>query len=327
MRPHHLALRGLAHYWRTNLAVVLGVATAVAVLTGALVVGESVRASLRGLVTDRLGRTDHAVVASIFFREALSDDLARAPSVSARFSAVAPLLVAQGFVTAQETGRRVGNVAVYGVDDRFWRFHQMAGVSGPADRDAYLSPALAADLAAGEGATLLVRLQRPSAIPIESLHARKDDLGRTVRVSVNRVLPRLDGGRVLAAAAAGQTCAPCSCRWPACSAISRSRAASTRSSRRWRGTPRESRIVPARCVPCRRLCASARRSKTLAMRVRPLRGPSCRRHRIVRGPAGRSARKPPCARRLPRPRRRRSRCSRTWPTRCGSRAARCPTRS
>ena len=189
MRPHHLALRGLAHYWRTNLAVVLGVATAVAVLTGALVVGESVRASLRGLVTDRLGRTDHAVVASIFFREALSDDLARAPSVSATFSAVAPLLVAQGFVTAQDTGRRVGNVAVYGVDDRFWRFHQMDGVSGPADRDAYLSPALAADLAAGEGATLLVRLQRPSAIPIESLHARKDDLGRTVRVSVKRVLP------------------------------------------------------------------------------------------------------------------------------------------
>ena len=64
MRPHHLALRGLAHYWRTNLAVVLGVATAVAVLAGALVVGDSVRASLRGLVTDRLGRTDHAVVSA-----------------------------------------------------------------------------------------------------------------------------------------------------------------------------------------------------------------------------------------------------------------------
>ena len=188
MRPHHLALRGLAHYWRTNLAVVLGVATAVAVLTGALVVGESVRASLRGLATDRLGRTDHAVVASIFFREGLSDDLARDPTVSARFSAVAPLLVAQGFVTAQETGRRAGSVAVYGVDDRFWRLHQL-DVTGPGDRDAFLSPALAADLAAGEGATLLVRLQRPSAIPIESLHARKDDLGRTVRVSVNRVLP------------------------------------------------------------------------------------------------------------------------------------------
>ena len=42
-----LIRRGLRHYWRTNAAVVLGVATAVAVLAGSLVVGDSVRGSLR----------------------------------------------------------------------------------------------------------------------------------------------------------------------------------------------------------------------------------------------------------------------------------------
>ena len=45
-----LVLRGLSHYWRTNLAVVVGVATAVATLAGALLVGDSVRGSLRDLV-------------------------------------------------------------------------------------------------------------------------------------------------------------------------------------------------------------------------------------------------------------------------------------
>ena len=173
MKRHHLALRGLVHYWRTNLAVVLGVATAVAVLTGALIVGESVRASLRALVTDRLGRTDHAVVASTFFRESLSEDIAADRAASARFSSFVPLMVAQGFVTAQDGGQRVGGVAVYGVDDRFWRFHQMEAVRGPSDRDAFLSPALAAELGVGDGATLLIRLQRPSAIctgrPIRAL--------------------------------------------------------------------------------------------------------------------------------------------------------------
>jgi putative ABC transport system permease protein len=44
-----LVRRGLAYHWRTNLAVVAGVAVAVAVLAGALLVGDSVRASLRGL--------------------------------------------------------------------------------------------------------------------------------------------------------------------------------------------------------------------------------------------------------------------------------------
>jgi len=65
----------LAHYWRTNLAVVAGVAAAVTVLSGALLVGDSVRGSLRDLVEARLGATDLAVVSQDFFRAALADDL------------------------------------------------------------------------------------------------------------------------------------------------------------------------------------------------------------------------------------------------------------
>src|SRR5213593_808855 len=104
-----LTKRSLRYYWRTNLAVIAGVATAVAVLAGALVVGDSVRGSLRDLVLQRLGRADAAVLSSGFFREALADD-------SERFS---PLVVMQGIVTDQASSRRASGVAVYGVDDRF----------------------------------------------------------------------------------------------------------------------------------------------------------------------------------------------------------------
>jgi hypothetical protein len=55
MRGRTLLARGIAHYWQTHLAVVLGVATGVAVLAGALIVGDSVRGSLRDLVVERLG--------------------------------------------------------------------------------------------------------------------------------------------------------------------------------------------------------------------------------------------------------------------------------
>ncbi len=150
----------LLYYWRTNLAVVAGVATAVAVLSGALVVGDSVRGSLRDLVLQRLGRADRVVAAPAFFREALASDIG---------GGVVPLIVLQGTVSEQGSGRRSSRVQVYGVDDRFWRFHAVTGVSGPADRDAFLSPALAADIGALPGATVLVRVERPSAIPIESL--------------------------------------------------------------------------------------------------------------------------------------------------------------
>src|SRR6478735_8173648 len=145
MKSRDLVLRGLAFYWRTNLAVIAGVATAVAVLAGALLVGDSVRGSLRDLVLQRLGRADRVVVATSFFREAHAEDLRRDPEFGAHYSDITPLMVMQGLVTEQGSGRRASKVQVYGVDDRFWRFHQVNDVSGPAGRDAFLSRALAAD--------------------------------------------------------------------------------------------------------------------------------------------------------------------------------------
>ena len=176
MTPRLLVVRGLTHYWRTNAAVVVGVATAVAVLAGALLVGDSVRASLRALVEARLGRTEAAVLSGGFVREQLATEIG-----------ATPLVMVQGFVTGQESGRRVGQVWVYGVDDRFWQFH---GVARPQanEREALLSAALARELEAEPGVAVLVRVQRPSAIPLESLHGRKEEPGRTMRLVVGAVL-------------------------------------------------------------------------------------------------------------------------------------------
>lgn len=174
-----LALRSLGYHWRTNLAVLLGVAAAVAVLGGALLVGDSVRGSLRDIALGRLGNTDQALAATQFFRA----DLAGA--IGSRGGSAAPLIVSSSFVTHEASGRRAGSVVVYGVDERFWTFH---GVEPPAG--VAISAALAAELGAQKDDTLLVRLQRPSEIPIESLFGRKEEIGRTIRLSLAEVLPR-----------------------------------------------------------------------------------------------------------------------------------------
>src|SRR5499426_4024528 len=101
MQLTSLVKRNLTHYWRTNIAVVLGVATAVAVLAGALLVGDSVRGSLRDLVLQRLGRTDRAVLSSGFFREAFAASLAPALPTPRPIPNVAPLVIMQGLVTDQ----------------------------------------------------------------------------------------------------------------------------------------------------------------------------------------------------------------------------------
>ena len=47
-----LAVASLWHFWRTNLALLSGVAIGTAVLSGALLVGDSVRGSLRSLTVE-----------------------------------------------------------------------------------------------------------------------------------------------------------------------------------------------------------------------------------------------------------------------------------
>ena len=181
MTLKRLVVRSVTYHWRTNLAVCLGVAAAVAVLGGALLVGDSVRGSLRDLAHLAAGpywlrpfRRRGTV------REGLANDLAAKVSVDA-----APLIATGGFVTHEPSGRRAANVFVYGVDERFWRFHGLEPRDG-----VFVSPALAAELNATQGDVLLTRLQKPTAIPLESLFAHKEDAARTVRLTVSATLPR-----------------------------------------------------------------------------------------------------------------------------------------
>jgi putative ABC transport system permease protein len=175
-----LTRASLRFYAATNVMVVIGVAVAVAVLAGALLVGSSVRQSLREIALGRLGATDVVVSSPTFFRAALADDLAgRVPA--------APLIVFSGAVVHDESRRTAGRVMVYGIDERFGRFHGVDGlaVSG---RDALVSPALARELGARAGDSVTVRVAKPTDIPLSTLQGRREDAGERLRLTVSRVL-------------------------------------------------------------------------------------------------------------------------------------------
>jgi len=183
-----LIRRGLGYHWRVHAAVVLGVATAVAVLGGALLVGESVRASLREMALQRLGGVAHVVRSGGFFREGFAGDLGHRSRVAA-----APVIAVAGLVTDEASGRRASRAKVFGVDDRFWTLHGRK-ITGPGGREAFVSRALADELGAGPGSTILITVQRTGVISSSSLFGRRDDLARTVRVSIASVLTAEDVG-------------------------------------------------------------------------------------------------------------------------------------
>jgi ABC-type antimicrobial peptide transport system permease subunit len=194
MTPLRLLLRNLLYHWRGNLAVLLGVVVGAAVLTGALLVGDSLRGSLRDLTLQRLGWVDEALVTGRFFREAASiEPLLTAPSVS-------DAIVLRGTASVPEDERHVRNVSIYGVPSSFWpdgprqkqwpenidrRISRSLDepnfpyfpdeVDSEGHIKAVLNRALADDLKVKPGQTATLRVTKASVVPRETLLGRRDD--------------------------------------------------------------------------------------------------------------------------------------------------------
>jgi ABC-type antimicrobial peptide transport system permease subunit len=169
-------LRNLLFHWRGNLAVFLGVVVGTAVLTGALLVGDSLHGSLRDLTLRRLDWVDEALTAPRFFRQALADDLL----ASGAAGRIAPAILLQATVVVRQKEtivHQVRGVTVLGVDERFWPSSSPPWSSpGQRERDsAYLNSALARALEVSAGDRVALRLQKPSAIPRETVLGRRDD--------------------------------------------------------------------------------------------------------------------------------------------------------
>jgi putative ABC transport system permease protein len=190
MTRRDLVARSLRYYWRTHIAVVLGVGVAVSALAGAFVVGHSVRVSLRDLALARLGRTDQVVTATTLFTSQLAERLSSASRFRAGWAGAVPVLALEGVITHERSGSRAGAVQVYGVDDRFWSLNAVDGVTGPTARNAFLSAALARELGAADGDALLLRVQKPTTIPAGLIQGRRNEPGRAIRLSASRVLDR-----------------------------------------------------------------------------------------------------------------------------------------
>ena len=75
MTRTRLVAHSLLYHGQGHLAVALGAAVGAAVLAGALLVGDSLRGSLRARTERQLNGIEHALVADRFFREELAAEL------------------------------------------------------------------------------------------------------------------------------------------------------------------------------------------------------------------------------------------------------------
>lgn len=111
MNRFRLILRNLSYFRGVNLALVAGMVVATAVLTGAMMVGDSVRDSLATLARQRLGKVDDALIGRRFFDQSLADRLKADPQLSGRFD-LAPAIVLQGGASNEDETVRAGGVQI-----------------------------------------------------------------------------------------------------------------------------------------------------------------------------------------------------------------------
>lgn len=189
MSSWRLVLASLLHHRRASAAIAAGVAVATAVLTGALLVGDSVRGSLRHMVIDRLGRVDQALVTDRFFRAELATELATSPEFPREFTAALPAIMLQATVEAPGSGRRANQVHVIGADERIWALHS----DQPAQRlngdQIALNESLARELGVDVGDSVILRIPAAAEIPPDSPLGRKTETVRNRRLTVSAIVP------------------------------------------------------------------------------------------------------------------------------------------
>ncbi len=205
MTTRRLLLDSIRHYWRTHLGVILGSALAALVLTGALMVGDSVKATLRAQAEARVGKIGEALLCGERFVP-WSHEVEKRPSVVARTFAPGPdaagVLMLSGTAARSDGNARANKVQIVGVDDAFWKLSPSANAVPLTANEIALNERLAAQLGVNPGDEVRLRMEKPSAISKDAPLSGAEDAGVTLTVRVARVVGDADFGRF--ALASGQ---------------------------------------------------------------------------------------------------------------------------
>ena len=190
MKLTRLLLRNLWHYRKPYLAVMAGVAISTAVLTGGLIVGDSVRYSLQQLTDVRLGQTRYAMQSDYrFFRQELAGEI----SAKAKLKCSAMLQVG-GIAINTDKNLRINQVQIIGTDDHFDLFRDQP-MPEPAEDEAIVSRNAATKLDLQPGDELLLRIRKPGKAPSNAPFVEEKTPSVSVRVKITAIAEDVHLGR------------------------------------------------------------------------------------------------------------------------------------
>lgn len=206
MNRWQIAIKSLFYFRRTNLAIALGVAAATAVLTGALIVGDSMRNSLRELTLERLGMIDELMLSDGFFDQSLAETLRETSEFKESYTLASPAILFPGGTVQNSTDSklRAGQVTVLGITPKFWEFEQdqKSNRKELDENSIIINQAVADDLQISNAevesgsAKITVRIPKRNQLPADSALGKKSDLIESiVDLTVVQIVPMTGLGR------------------------------------------------------------------------------------------------------------------------------------
>ena len=183
-----LILQSLWHHRRTHLPVLLAVAVATAVLTGALIVGDSVRESLKNLALERLGKIDQVLVGDRF----ISQDHAKKFAGDGEIASACIVAQATVETSGNQKLSRVRGVSLIGFDENFWQLNVP-----PQELDGVvINQALADELNIMLGDKITLRLPDANQVQADSALGQKDDRIRSLAsLPITAIIPNQGLGK------------------------------------------------------------------------------------------------------------------------------------
>ncbi|WP_254509159.1 ABC transporter permease [Anatilimnocola floriformis] len=195
-----LVIRSWQFHAAKHFAVILGVLAATAVLTGALVVGDSVRQSLRDLTLDRLGKIDHLLLADRFFRTELAEELKKTPVFEQNYAAAVPAIIiptATAELPRDNSRSLASGINLIAAGQGFWDLDNAAKkITAPKDGEVILNAALAEELHAKLGDTLILRMAKATQVSADSPLGKKTErLTSLAELKIREIIPAEGLGR------------------------------------------------------------------------------------------------------------------------------------
>ena len=183
-------LKSLKFYKKQHIAVFFGTLISTAILTGALIIGDSVRFTLKDLVTKRLGNSSFALVtADRFVRAELADEISKELNIK-----TASLLVLQGIATNSENQSRINTVQVLGIDERFWEISDKNMPELNAN-EAIISTNVAKKLNLNVDDEFLLRVQNAEIIPLNAPFVDAENPSIAIRLTIKAIADDNNLGR------------------------------------------------------------------------------------------------------------------------------------